>query len=112
MSTRKTIEQLWKENGEKFPFGVSAYNSIRVIIIGRTPKGKWVGWDRFEKLIQYDGNYSEWSLYIPPKPKKIVYEWLCEDIIGCCFFTVSNKKPNSGLKSSQKTGRQFEVDDE
>lgn len=73
----KTIEQIFKENGEQFPFKVvSGANRVFFHCVARAPSGSWVGWDGNGCAVSRAGAIEEWELCREPKVEEKRYEWL------------------------------------
>jgi len=71
MSTPKTIKQIFKEGGEKFPFCVAhsrwePRNFFKVI--ARTSAGTWIGETESGISFFSENLSSSWLPYEPPKP--------------------------------------------
>lgn len=77
----KTIEQIFKDVGEKFPFKVGSVwdlNKKWFKVVARAPDGEWLGWHDDGQSRSFNGFGDAWWLYEEPKPKR--YEWLIEPL--------------------------------
>lgn len=76
----KTIEQLWKENGEKSGLKISVpeFSKKPMVVCAQVPKDKsFIGY-YFEtsEPFKISGNCYECYLYQEPKPRRLA--WVCK----------------------------------
>lgn len=116
----KTLHQLWLDNGER-PFkAVSKYStSVHEVLAYRV--GNFIGFARNERNIErpfMETNTSAcWSLYVPPKKKKMIYpalfrchgdnSWLKSNV-----FYSEDRLPESPNFVMLIMDRGIEIDDE
>lgn len=98
----KTIEQLWKENGERA--GLKVVSDIdqtsHLTILGRSPSGDFLGyWSLSGRGVCMDGPDDCWSLYQERKPRWRAYidkEYDGTCVIACGEYPVAAFPPSLG----------------
>jgi len=98
----KTIDQLFKEHGETFPFKVRHADGAPGVFfhcVARTPKGSWIGWNEYGRTDTWLGLKAEYELYKEPKVEEKKYEWLVFTTSGSVYtggyiFTEKEAKEN------------------
>lgn len=86
----KTIEQLFKENGEKFGFKVKRgdwEDGVFETVFAKATNGEFITEDDNGVPDVWGGSDEYWELYEEPKPVETLYEWYVQTTNGGFFKT-------------------------
>jgi hypothetical protein len=113
----KTIEQIFKENGEQFPFKVrskTCSEGVNFHVVARSPDSEWIGWNHQGYSERHYGNSLVWELYTEPKVEEKKYEWLVFATNGSVHISVNmftEKEAKENWPNAIKLVPQRELDE-